>query len=129
MAWTRSPRRADQSGRTKGGSLHAFDLTPEAAGLSRATPAALKGGEPAHNAKALTDVLGGADGAYRDIALINAGGGAVIAGKAGSIKEGVAMGDAAIRSGAARRRRPIRLVSNDEKSDADDRQPEKDRKL
>ena len=48
-------------------------------------------------------MLGGAEGAYRDIALINAGAALVIAGKANSIKEGVAMGDAAIRSGAARR--------------------------
>src|SRR6478609_8375270 len=57
----------------KGGALHAFELTPEAAGLPRAAPAALKGGDPAYNAKALTDVLGGAEGPYRDIALMNAG--------------------------------------------------------
>jgi anthranilate phosphoribosyltransferase len=87
----------------KGGALHAFELTPEAAGLSRVTPAALKGGEPAYNAKAIVDVLDGAESAYRDIALMNAGAALVIAGKAGSIKEGVAEGDAAIRSGAARR--------------------------
>jgi anthranilate phosphoribosyltransferase len=34
---------------------------------------------------------------------MNAGAALVIAGKASSIKDGVAMGDAAIRSGAARR--------------------------
>jgi len=78
-------------------------LTPEAAGLPLSAPAQLKGGEPAYNAKALTDVLGGAEGPYRDIALMNAGAALVIAGKAGSIKDGVAMGDAALRSGAARR--------------------------
>ena len=74
------PRRArrdhhhgpDQGGRTQGRRDHAFELTPEAAGLRRAAPAALKGGDPAHNAKALADVLAGAEGAYRDIALINA---------------------------------------------------------
>jgi anthranilate phosphoribosyltransferase len=87
----------------KSGALHGFELTPEASGLPRSAPAALKGGEPADNAKALNEVLAGAEGAYRDIALINAGAALVIAGKAGSIKEGVAMGDAAIRSGAARR--------------------------
>jgi anthranilate phosphoribosyltransferase len=87
----------------KGGALHAFELTPEAAGLSRSTPAALKGGEPGENAKALVGVLEGAEGAYRDIGLINAGAALVIAGKAGSVKEGVALGAAAIRSGAARR--------------------------
>jgi len=87
----------------KGGVLHAFELTPEAAGLARAEPGALKGGEPAHNAKALIDVLDGALGAFRDIGLINAGAALVISGKAGSIKDGVAICDAAIRSGAARR--------------------------
>jgi anthranilate phosphoribosyltransferase len=86
----------------KGGALHAFELTPEAAGLSRASPAALKGGDPAYNAKALADVLDGVEGAYRDIGLMTTGAALVVAGKAGSIKEGVAMGDAAIRSGAAR---------------------------
>jgi anthranilate phosphoribosyltransferase len=87
----------------KGGALHAFELTPEAAGLSRSAAVALKGGEPAQNAKALKDVLDGAEGAYRDIGLMTTGAALVIAGKANSIKEGVAMGDAAIRSGAARR--------------------------
>ena len=87
----------------KGGALHAFELTPEAAGLPRATAAALKGGEPAYNARAIVAVLDGAESAYRDIALMNAGAAIVIAGKASSIKEGVTIGDAAIRSGAARR--------------------------
>jgi anthranilate phosphoribosyltransferase len=87
----------------KGGALHAFELTPEAAGLARSAPAALKGGDPTHNAKALVDVLDGALSAYRDIGLITTGAALVVAGKAGSIKDGVAMGEAAILSGAARR--------------------------
>jgi anthranilate phosphoribosyltransferase len=87
----------------KGGALHAFELTPEAAGLARSAPAALKGGDPAYNAKALIDVLDGSTGAFRDIGLITTGAALVVAGKAGSIKDGVDMGDAAIRSGAARR--------------------------
>ena len=87
----------------KGGALHAFELTPEAAGLARSAPAALKGGDPAHNAKALLDVLDGAPGAFRDIGLMTAGAALVVAGKAGAVKDGVAMGEAAIRSGAARR--------------------------
>ena len=48
-------------------------------------------------------MLDGAEGAYRDIALMTTGAALVIAGQAVSIKDGVAMGDAAIRSGAARR--------------------------
>ena len=87
----------------KGDALHAFELTPEAAGLARSAPGALKGGDPAHNAKALIDVLDGAPGAFRDIGLITAGAALVVAGKAGSVKDGVAMGEAAVRSGAARR--------------------------
>ena len=58
-------------------------MTPEAAGLARSAPAALKGGDPAHNAEALIEVLDGAPGAYRDIGLINAGAALVVAGKAG----------------------------------------------
>jgi anthranilate phosphoribosyltransferase len=87
----------------KNGAIHAFEVTPEEAGLPRAEPAALKGGEPRQNAEALITVLDGAPGAYRDIALINAGAALIVAGKAGSLKDGVALGDAAIRSGAARR--------------------------
>ena len=87
----------------KNGSIHAFEITPEEAGLARADPATLKGGDPEHNAQALLEVLDGGGGAYRDIALITTGAALVIAGKAASLKEGVALGNAAIRTGAARR--------------------------
>jgi anthranilate phosphoribosyltransferase len=87
----------------KNGAIHAFEVTPEDAGLERADPAGLKGGEPADNAAALVKVLDGGPGGYRDIALLNAGAALLIAGKAASLKDGVALGDAAIRSGAARR--------------------------
>ena len=87
----------------KNGSIHSFEVAPEDVGLARADSVALKGGDPEHNAEALLRVLDGVDGAYRDIALINAGAALVIAGRAGSLKEGVGLGDAAVRSGAARR--------------------------
>jgi anthranilate phosphoribosyltransferase len=86
----------------KGGAIHAFEVTPEEAGVERAEPAALKGGDPAYNAEALRRALSGAPGAYRDIALINAGAALVVAGKAASLRDGVAQGAAAIDSGAAR---------------------------
>src|SRR5271169_280046 len=57
----------------KNGAIHAFEVTPDEAGLARAEPAALRGGEPRQNADALISVLDGAATAYRDIALINAG--------------------------------------------------------
>lgn len=87
----------------KNGVIHAYDVTPEEAGLARAEPSALKGGEPAHNAEALLKVVDGGETAYRDIALINAAAALIVAGKAASLKDGVAQADAAIRSGAARR--------------------------
>ncbi len=87
----------------KAGVIHAFEITPEEAGIARADPASLKGGDPAHNAEALRAALSGAPGAYRDIALLNAAAGLVVAGKAASLREGAAAGAAAIDSGAARK--------------------------
>ncbi len=86
----------------KGGAIRAFDVTPEEAGLKRAEPAALKGGDPAENAAALSQALDGAAGPYRDIALLNAAAGLIVAGRAGSLKDGVEQAAAAINSGAAR---------------------------
>jgi anthranilate phosphoribosyltransferase len=86
----------------KAGQLHAFEVTPEEAGLERAEPAALKGGDPAANAAALLKALTGEPSAYRDIALINAAAALIVAGKATSLKDGVAQGASAIDSGAAR---------------------------
>jgi anthranilate phosphoribosyltransferase len=87
----------------KDGAIRAFEVTPESVGLARVDLAALKGGDPAHNAAALRAALEGARGAYRDIAAFNAAGALVVAGKARELAEGVAMADEALRSGAARR--------------------------
>jgi anthranilate phosphoribosyltransferase len=87
----------------KDGAIRAFEITPEEAGLPRAEPQALKGGEPSENAAALLKVLDGAAGAYRDVSLLTAAAALVVADKASSLKEGVALGEAAIRSGAARK--------------------------
>jgi anthranilate phosphoribosyltransferase len=87
----------------KNGGIHAFEVTPEEAGLARAEPGAIKGGEPVYNAEALLKVLDGGAGAYRDIALLNAAAALIVADKSASLKDGVEQGDAAIRTGAARR--------------------------
>lgn len=84
------------------GAVRAFTLTPEDAGLPRADPAELKGGDPAENAAALRAVLDGAQNAYRDIACLNAGAGLVVAGLAGDIGDGVAKARAALDDGRAR---------------------------
>jgi anthranilate phosphoribosyltransferase len=83
------------------GEIRSFSVAPEDVGLRRASLAELKGGDPAHNAKALREVLSGAKTAYRDVALLNAAAGLVLAGAARDLREGVAVGAAALDSGAA----------------------------
>jgi anthranilate phosphoribosyltransferase len=84
------------------GTIRRFSVTPEDVGLARARPEDLKGGDPDHNAQALRAVLDGEPGAYRDIAVMNAGAALVVAGKAANLREGVEQAAAAIASGAAR---------------------------
>jgi anthranilate phosphoribosyltransferase len=85
----------------KDGNIRSFELTPEAAGLSRTSPDALKGGDAAYNAEALRRVLEGVPSAFLDAAVMTAGAALVVAGRAGDIKEAVAQAQDAIRSGAA----------------------------
>jgi anthranilate phosphoribosyltransferase len=96
------------------GAIRAFEVTPEQVGLERANPAALKGGGAEENAAALVGVLEGAPNAYRDIAVLNAAGALVVAGKARELAEGVAIAAAAVKSGAARQTlAKLVKVSND----------------
>ena len=85
-----------------GGKIETFEVTPEEAGLKRASAADLKGGDPAHNAQALLDVLADKPSAYRDIALLNAAAALVVAGKAENLKQGVEIGALALSSGKAK---------------------------
>ncbi len=85
----------------EGGTVRTFEITPEEAGLRRASPEELKGGDAAVNAKALRAVLEGETGAYRDIVLLNSGAALVIADKAHDLKDGIAKAAHAIDSGAA----------------------------
>jgi anthranilate phosphoribosyltransferase len=86
----------------KDGAVSTFEVTPEDAGLARASLDALKGGDAAVNAAALRDVLDGVAGAYRDIVLLNAGAALVVGGKADDLRAGVALAARSIDSGAAR---------------------------
>jgi len=87
----------------KDGKVTRFEVTPEAAGLPRATLADLKGGAPADNAARLLRLLEGEAGPLRDIVLLNAAAALIIAGRAKDLREGVAQGAASIANGAARR--------------------------
>jgi anthranilate phosphoribosyltransferase len=84
------------------GQVRVFEVAPEEAGLPRANPATLKGGDAATNAAALRELLDGAAGANRDNVLLNAAAALVIADKAADLREGAALAAAAIDSGKAK---------------------------
>ncbi len=86
----------------KDGKVSTFEISPEDAGLTRAKPADLKGGDPEENTAAVRRLLDGEQGAYHDIVVLNAAASLVVAGKADTLKQGVDMAAEAIASGAAR---------------------------
>ena len=83
------------------GEIREFEVAPEDVDLPRADIADLKGGDPAHNAQAIRDLLAGAPGPYRNIVLLNAAGALIVAGKASSLEDGVALAAESIDGGAA----------------------------
>src|SRR3954471_14947109 len=86
------------------GAVRTFEIGPEELGVKKAKPEALRGGDAEANATALKTVLEGKDGPYRDIAVLNAAAALVVAGKAESLKDGVAVAKKSIDSGDAKSR-------------------------
>jgi anthranilate phosphoribosyltransferase len=84
------------------GAVHEFEITPEEAGVERTTIDRLKGGDPAHNAQAIHDLLDGARNPFRDIVLMNAGAALMVAGRVKTIGEGVERAALAIDTGSAK---------------------------
>jgi len=85
----------------KDGKVRTFEIVPEDAGLRRAKPEALRGGDASHNAAALLDVLKGKPGPFRDVAILNAAATLIVAAKAGDLKEAAVLAAKAIDSGEA----------------------------
>lgn len=85
------------------GAITLFEVTPEDAGLPRATLAELKGGDAPANAAAIRSVLRGDKGPFRDIVLMNAGAALIVAGKAANLVDGVERAARSIDTGAAAR--------------------------
>jgi len=83
------------------GAVHTFYVHPSDFGLAKAAPDALKGGDAATNAGIVRSVLDGATGAARDVVLLNAGAALFVAGKAASVRDGIAQAGAAIDRGQA----------------------------
>ncbi len=86
----------------KDGAVRRFTVTPADAGLPQADISALRGGDAEANAAALSALLDGATGPYRDVVLLNAAAALVVADRAEDLKQGVAIAVASIDSGAAR---------------------------
>jgi anthranilate phosphoribosyltransferase len=86
----------------KGGNLTSFEVTPEDAGLPRASLAELKGADPAHNAGRLRELLEGVHSPYRDIVLFNAAAALLVAGRADTLRLGASIAAVEIDSGRAK---------------------------
>lgn len=84
-----------------GGDVKKNVWTPEDFGVPRAQMRDLTGGDAVYNASILRDVLEGQRGARRDIVVVNAAAGLVAAGLAKDLREGVALAEKSIDSGAA----------------------------
>jgi anthranilate phosphoribosyltransferase len=95
------------------GAVRSFEITPEDVGLPRVKPEALRGGDATANAQALTEVLKGKKNPFRDVAVLNAAAGLIVAGRAKELKQAVALAEKSVDSGEAEgRMRRLISVSN-----------------
>jgi anthranilate phosphoribosyltransferase len=83
------------------GKVSTFRISPRNAGLPDARSEDLTGGNAVENAAHIRAVLGGLKGPLRDIVLLNAAAALLVAGKAGTLREGVALASESIDSGKA----------------------------
>ena len=85
----------------RNGTIREFVLDPGQAGLARTPISAIRGGDAAANAAALGALLRGAAGPYRDTVLLNAAAALIVVGRAGELREGVALAACSLDGGAA----------------------------
>jgi anthranilate phosphoribosyltransferase len=85
----------------RGSAVQTFYVHPADFGLPKASPESLKGGDAAKNADIAKSVLKGDAGPARDVVLLNAGAALFVAGRADTVRDGIAAAAAAIDSGAA----------------------------
>jgi anthranilate phosphoribosyltransferase len=84
------------------GQVTDYELTPEDVGLTRADPDTVRGGTVERNLQFARSVLTGEPGPPRDVVLLNAAAGLVVAGLAGEIREGIGLARELIDSGRVR---------------------------
>lgn len=83
------------------GKVSTFKISPRNAGLPDAKPEDLVGGDAVENAAHIRAALQGNQGPLRDIVLLNAAAALLVAGKAKTLQDGVALAADAIDSGRA----------------------------
>jgi anthranilate phosphoribosyltransferase len=88
----------------KDGLISTYNLDPVALFGQTDPVEALKGGDAETNARITLAVLGGEEGPRRRIVVLNAALAIVAGGKAGTLREGIAVAEACIDSGAARKK-------------------------
>jgi anthranilate phosphoribosyltransferase len=86
---------------TSGEHYSTWSLEASEVGLACASLEGVLGGDAAANAMIIKEVLGGGLGARRDIVVLNAAAGLVVAGRCPGLVEAVAMAQAAIDDGRA----------------------------
>ncbi len=84
------------------GVVRTFEVAPEDAGLARARPEDLRGGDAETNAAAMRAMVGGEHGPFRDAVVFNAAAALIVAGRAHSLRDGAALAARAIDEGEAR---------------------------
>jgi anthranilate phosphoribosyltransferase len=83
------------------GEVKRYILAPEDFGVARAPLEAIRGGEPVENAAMLRAIFAGETGPRRDIVVINAAAALLVAGVVACLRDGVAVAEQALSSGAA----------------------------
>ena len=83
------------------GEVRHYTVDPADLGLATASLEELRGGDATANAEVVRRVLGGERGAHRDIAVLNAAAGLVVAGRSVDLAHGVERARAVIDDGAA----------------------------
>lgn len=88
----------------KDGNYRSYVLEPEQFGFEKCSKTDLTGGTPEENAEITRAILNGEKGSKRNAVVLNAGAGLYVAGKTGTMEEGVCLAEQLIDSGAAKAR-------------------------
>jgi anthranilate phosphoribosyltransferase len=83
------------------GEVRERTIDPRELGIEPSNPEDLQGGTPDENARAIEEILAGADGARREAVVLNAAGAIAAGGHAADLAEGIAIARETIDSGAA----------------------------